>query len=180
MTKRSRQGAIYAVKVGGDAGGSVRQIFAKALAEALKEHAGMTLVKAGSGGRGVITADELRAVVGFMIDELDMGASAQALGADGHRYNEMVRGAAHSGIPMIARARGMLRDAWRAHDKEKGSGSGGSALNVATLRGKVRGMAQLLAYVTAPYSWDEYDTDERNTMIRDLENEARAEMKVGL
>ena len=175
--RRTREGCIFAVKVGGDAGGSARQILAKALAEGLRDHAGLTLVRTDSGlggGRGVITAEEVHRVAAFLIDDLGMTYSAQALGEDGHRYNEIVRGAARDGIPMLDNVAAMLRDAWRMHDK---SPEGGANQRIA--RGKVRGIAQVLAYIRSPYSWDAYSTGDRNSLVKETENDARAEIKAG-
>ena len=180
--RRTREGCIFAVKVGGDAGGSAEQILAKALAEAMRDIAGFRLVKTQSSdweglkntGQLEISAEELHRVAAFLIDDLGMTYSAQALDGKGGRYNEIVRGAARDGIPMLDHVGRMLRDAWRMHDK---SPEGGANQRIA--RGKVRGIAQVLAYIRSPYSWDAYSTADRNSLVKETENDARAEIKAG-
>ena len=180
--RRTREGCIFAVKVGGDAGGSTRQILAKALAEGLRD-VGFKLSKmprsthcpgCGEEREAVISAEELHRVAAFLIDDLGMTYSAQALDGKGGRYNEIVRGAARDGIPMLDHVGRMLRDAWRMHDK---SPEGGANQRIA--RGKVRGIAQVLAYIRSPYSWDAYSTADRNSLVKETENDARAEIKAG-
>lgn len=182
-----RRGAIYAVKVGDMGGGTVRSLFVKAMAEAMKATVpGFRLVgerptRQGKDPKPVrMTPDDLRRVAQFLIDELDMGASAQALGGGPgapERVNEVVRAGVHAGVPMLSIMRRMLQDAWIAHDREVAKGEGGKPQ---TARGMVRGQAQMLAFVLSPYTWDDMDAAERRAVIADLERDTHAEARLRL
>lgn len=82
MPPTSRQGTIYgyAVKVGGDAGGSAAQVLAKALAQGLRATCGLTMVRDRPDlSPGEISVSQVKALASWLIDELGAGASAQEI-----------------------------------------------------------------------------------------------------
>jgi len=82
MPPTSRQGTIYAyaIKVGGDAGGSATQILAKALAQGLRATCGLTMVRDRPDlPPGEVGVSQVKALAAWLIDELGAGPSAQEI-----------------------------------------------------------------------------------------------------
>lgn len=80
-----------------------------------------------------------------------------------------------AGVPMIARLEEMVQDAWDSYTEAH---MAGDELKARGARGRVRGLAQALAFVKSPTSWENGTPGHRGAMVKDQENALSRRRKV--
>lgn len=109
------------------------------------------------------------------------GAAGKREAEREERYqNEVIRAGAHHGMSILNLMQEDLVEAWIAHDAIEFWASPQQEKRQATVRGRIRGIAQCVALVTSPYSRRELGKNSRAWMdqIKRVEDEGHARARL--